>query len=1108
MNEAGKRGVVVTSCNKNQAQHINIGTTKPLKILVLNDDSLGATTVQDKVLNQGFTLLSRAVTKKVYQHHVKYNSLLNEGFALGEQIYLEPSDLTSPKVHLAAELQQLAPWGNQPHQATRATGGETPLSAQEQELSDYILFFTLDEQTNIDNAFIAQNFDGIFFFLHHPLGSKVLPKSLLSLLANRQELALWVFNLRFEPQYLLDALHYATQQVDASLLQRMQSPEFKQMQSFMQKLLPQAEYIGCADQASYQALHSIYASNAGQEYQAVLAKLHLSYNAYQHWHYLNHIKSLCNTAVGLSTQLKQQCVLSPLPEAEAASQANAQHMRMASMGGALGALGAGAVTLKHFPQEVLVEMSEPGQAPDSATATAQEQSPVHVVLSSSNFKCHPVLGLELSGVRLILQILATFPQADLSLVLNKGLYSWLESVPEEAILWQDLADPFTRGELEEQAKSSQELLGAPVQRAVLQSLRVHLLASLQDPEQWPWTAEQRAALEQVAQRLNQPTESRVYCYQSLTDAVLQQPISLVCSDIQADLVCARCKGLATVELIEDLKFNQLNFNLLQSKGYFDGLIEHSEDMQADFLRMALPQLLAAAPMLEKNAAQKALQAQYLQSELQAQLAALPQPAAANSLNAENAESADLLGQFGLALGFKLLWSDVLRDLNWQQHVQLKGGLSEHIDRIYQGHTQLLQALFKTLGPLLQAKQAAQQQAAATVKLAQLSNYTFAKRYEVHYLALRFFTQLAHAQGFGDGATLAQKFGQCDFSEAYLKYYESLRSQAANGEVQAALSSLLKQDLQWPVFKPLSLSVLSFGCSRGDEIYDLLPLFNGQRLTGIDINESAIAFAQQSLRGMQHVPLDQAKAEFTKLYQLPQQVLASEEIEPELDRVQERLKQLMPATGPENPESMAQPQLVKYLGAMGLINFVSTNEFFKLYQDQPWPQYDVITVMTVLCRHPDTMHKSSAQGIYDFSEFNETLMVLDKLLKKGGMLCLFNSNYRLEDTELAQRYVGVFPQDFRGLQIDLQKQIGLAGDPRVADEDLGALAQRYLAGPAAEAAAEPSLEGEALPKPAQLRECLSKSDPLSLYGNVALFNRQGANVQSRINCKSIYFKLSD
>lgn len=60
-------------------------------------------------------------------------------------------------------------------------------------------------------------------------------------------------------------------------------------------------------------------------------------------------------------------------------------------------------------------------------------------------------------------------------------------------------------------------------------------------------------------------------------------------------------------------------------------------------------------------------------------------------------------------------------------------------------------------------------------------------------------------------------------------------------------------------------------------------------------------------------------------------------------------------------------------------------------------YNLIFCMSVLCRWPD------GQANYKFTLFEETLKLLDKRLKVGGYLVIYNAQYLFNDTVLSNRY---------------------------------------------------------------------------------------------------------
>lgn len=62
-------------------------------------------------------------------------------------------------------------------------------------------------------------------------------------------------------------------------------------------------------------------------------------------------------------------------------------------------------------------------------------------------------------------------------------------------------------------------------------------------------------------------------------------------------------------------------------------------------------------------------------------------------------------------------------------------------------------------------------------------------------------------------------------------------------------------------------------------------------------------------------------------------------------------------------------------------------------------YDVIVAMAVLCRWPETRSMEDISEYYPFSRFEEQLRQFIELLVPGGVLCVYNSNYRVVDSSL-------------------------------------------------------------------------------------------------------------
>ena len=255
------------------------------------------------------------------------------------------------------------------------------------------------------------------------------------------------------------------------------------------------------------------------------------------------------------------------------------------------------------------------------------------------------------------------------------------------------------------------------------------------------------------------------------------------------------------------------------------------------------------------------------------------------------------------------------------------------------------------------------------------------------------------------------------------------------------------------------NVLSFGCSRGREACDLVTYFPGSKILGVDINPDAICRALQMRDNL--------------------------------------------CVGSNDASGMHK---VEVYGKQAYMDFKTTDEFFHAVdQNDSTRKFDVVTVMTVLCRHPATVNVLNSKAIYSFEEFESSLMLIDSLVKVGGLLCLFNGNYDLQDTAIAERYIPLFPFDdllFTVMSTKRNSQDGSYDDVDMAmvEEVIKYMTKLHHQ--------ELSLsEDHVVHLPLALKEQYQMSSPMDKYGYVTLFDAECMRKPMRM-CSTIFMKVSD
>lgn len=78
-----------------------------------------------------------------------------------------------------------------------------------------------------------------------------------------------------------------------------------------------------------------------------------------------------------------------------------------------------------------------------------------------------------------------------------------------------------------------------------------------------------------------------------------------------------------------------------------------------------------------------------------------------------------------------------------------------------------------------------------------------------------------------------------------------------------------------------------------------------------------------------------------------------------------------------------------------VKYMHTRELLSIENNS----YDIIVANSVLCVVPGTKGRQNISTVYPFSRFQQVVDELTRMLRPGGLLAVYNSNYRVTDCSL-------------------------------------------------------------------------------------------------------------
>lgn len=85
------------------------------------------------------------------------------------------------------------------------------------------------------------------------------------------------------------------------------------------------------------------------------------------------------------------------------------------------------------------------------------------------------------------------------------------------------------------------------------------------------------------------------------------------------------------------------------------------------------------------------------------------------------------------------------------------------------------------------------------------------------------------------------------------------------------------------------------------------------------------------------------------------------------------------------------------------NYGSHADFFHSSELPGGERFDIVFAMSVLCIYPQSKRRNGLKTLYPFERYDETLIGIDALIRPGGLLVIYNSNYRFWDSSIRKKY---------------------------------------------------------------------------------------------------------
>lgn len=1052
-----------------------------IKILVLNSDSLAAQSVSDNRISHGFSLNSKSGTAGDMLQSSSYNRLLSLPAMLARQVRFALDDVCQVLCQAPGAPEDDPDAVHKANDNSAASDSRVLAAASFMDSCD---FYTLDEGADLDCSYICSHFDFIFFFFHTRITRQFcLNESLIALLTRENCPPFMLFNVQAQSS-LLKELSEGSDSADigsshAALL--------------LEKIMPSAVSVWLvspeAQEGSSSGKHeaSAAAPAAGESFAAAedfaefykklgisSARLQEGLNGYLSFNRTASSISFNSTAALLSGWLRWNESLSAGSDERSADRHDCQDAQSCcqdsccsggSTGGAAGAAGAGAAACSASRRPEYAQVRQLADDTDAMAGLFGAQGrPFTLAVSSQLLVRSLAFGISPWGASLLRRLRDLWPQARIVVLMGSSWYSWVNCFDKDTVISGATESLLERGlkgiaygscggigirgngVRGKGAVSAGSAVTGALNQAVFELIKTELFKAQEDLPPFPECLDggwYNAAMHRRCKQYAQVIDDCIIDYQYSDFASLN--IDLMISDSVFEQIMALGHGIACLGLSIDMDRSA-------SMSMEDFAIFNAASL--DFTDINLPLAMSMYPALHDKGLMRMFNeiGQYGAPGAEPGSAGLHLPQLSLRGIIEKGADCELSR---LASIFDYTAVNVLTDLMVRQSAAVMVDMAAaHTER---KGTDTVPGI-RTPGKL-SSTESAVTQTDYGLQVAQLSNYTSSQRYQVQWSFLQYLALITSAALRPDIVSST-----------------ALRADLSRDSVPA----LNRED---GLFIRQGACILSFGCSRGQEACELLTLFNHQSVSGIDISPDAIASARQMAVNLASDPKD--AVEYAGRVRNAQDAALLKD-----DNMLQTFAVEVAVNGCKGNMAFADSQEFKNC----ILKSISQDKQAirrGIKADINERRFNMVTAMTVLCRHPDTVGLKDCSSIYPFAQFDSMAGYLDSLVQKNGLLCIFNANYAFEDSSVAGKYIRLFP---------------FARDVRITamnDSVTAAQAGKLLLA----AASESSSGISEISLPESLVTMLSKARADEIHGYVSRFDSD-SQAAGDVDRGTIFLKISD